>query len=222
MNQAIKSQRSRDQVLEAALQLFSTQGYRATSVREIADRAGVSTGNVYHHFPDKEAIFRILLDQYWAAIESPDLPFNQALATGTFPDNLEALGRASRASVSAYRRYVALIYVDVVEFEGGHIRKFYSEMARRFERFMAAHHVAEARDHRLRAGVSPLSAVMLAGRFFLNYFAVEILFGVPNHFGKNTDEVIAEIADMLRHGMLRHDGTVRARARRRSLKTRRP
>lgn len=203
MNQTEKSQRSREQVLEAALHLFSTQGYRATSVREIAARAGVSTGNVYHHFPDKETIFRLLLDQYWAAIDSPALAFNKALASGTFPDNLEELGRASRESVTTYRRYVALIYVDVVEFEGLHIRKFYSEMARRFESFMANHHVAEAKDHRLRPGVSPLSAVMLASRFFLNYFAVEILFGVPNHFGKNTDEVVAEIADILRHGMLR-------------------
>jgi AcrR family transcriptional regulator len=205
MNQAEKSQRSREQVLEAALQLFSSQGYRATSVREIAERAGVSTGNVYHHFPDKETIFRTLLDQYWAAIDSPDFPFNQALASGTFPDNLENLGHASRDTVNRYRRHVALIYVDVVEFEGSHIRKFYTEMARRFASFMADHHVAQARDHRLRPDVSPLSAVMLAGRFFLNYFAVEILFGVPNHFGKNTDEVIAEIADILRHGMLRHD-----------------
>jgi len=205
MNQTEKSQRSRDQVLEAALHLFSTQGYRATSVREIAARAGVSTGNVYHHFPDKETIFRLLLDQYWAAIESPDFAFNRALASGTFPDNLEELGRASRESVTTYRRHVALIYVDVVEFEGSHIRKFYSEMAKRFGNFMADHHVAEAKDRRLRPSVSPLSAVMLAGRFFLNYFAVEILFGVPNHFGKNTEEVIAEIADILRHGMLRPD-----------------
>jgi AcrR family transcriptional regulator len=205
MNQTEKSERSRDQLLEAALHLFSTQGYRATSVREIAARAGVSTGNVYHHFPDKETLFRILLDRYWAAIESPDFPFNKALASGTFPDNLEELGRASRESVSQYRRYVALIYVDVVEFEGGHIRKFYSEMAKRFGSFMANHHVAEAKDHRLRPEVSPLSAVMLAGRFFLNYFAVEILFGVPNHFGKNTDEVVAEIADILRHGIVRRD-----------------
>jgi AcrR family transcriptional regulator len=206
MNQAEKSHRSREQILEAALHLFSTQGYRATSVREIAEHAGASTGNVYHHFPDKETIFRTLLDQYWEAIDSPDLAFNRALASGTFPDNLEELGRASRETVHRYRRYVALIYVDVVEFEGSHIRKFYSEMARRFASFMADHHVAQARDYRLRPDVSPLSAVMLAGRFFLNYFAVEILFGVPNHFGKNTDEVIAEIADILRHGMLRHDG----------------
>jgi AcrR family transcriptional regulator len=210
MNRAEKSQRSREQVLEAALHLFSTQGYRATSVREIAERAGVSTGNVYHHFPDKETIFRILLDQYWDAIESPDLPFNVALASGEFPDNLEELGRASRETVNRYRRYVALIYVDVVEFEGSHIRKFYSEMAKRFATFMADHHVAQTRNHRLRPDVSPLSAVMLAGRFFLTYFAVEILFGVPNHFGKNTDEVIAEIADILRHGMLRHEGEAQA------------
>jgi len=201
MKQTDKSQRSREQVLEAALQLFSTQGYRATSVREIAALAGLSTGNVYHHFPDKETIFRTLLDQYWAAIDRPDFPVNRALAEGSFPDNLEELGRASRESVSRFRRHVALIYVDVVEFEGSHIRRFYSEMAKRYQDFMADHHVAE--DDRLRPGISSLSTVMLASRFFLNYFAVEILFGVPNHFGKSTDQVIDEIADILRHGMLR-------------------
>jgi len=210
MKRMEKSLRSREQVLEAALHLFSTQGYRATTVREIAERAGVSTGNVYHHFPDKETIFRLLLDQYWAAIDSPDFAFNVALARGTFPDNLEELGQASRETVKRYRRHVALIYVDVVEFEGSHIRKFYSEMAKRFATFMADHQVAQTRNHRLRPEVSPLSAVMLAGRFFLNYFAVEILFGVPNHFGKNTDEVIAEIADILRHGMLRPEGASEA------------
>lgn len=189
--------------MEAALSLFSTQGYRATSVRDIASRAEVSTGNVYHHFADKETIFRTLLDQYWAAIESPDFPFNRALATGRFPDNLEEVGHAARESVMQYRRYVALIYVDVVEFEGSHIRKFYADMAQRFADFMARQEQPSELTARLRPGVSPLSAVMLASRFYLNYFAVEILFGVPNHFGKDTEEVIREIAQMLRHGMLR-------------------
>lgn len=203
MNQTEKSQRSREQILEAALSLFSTQGYRATSVRDIATRAEVSTGNVYHHFADKESIFRTLLDQYWSAIESPEFPFNQALARGQFPDNLEDVGHAARESVMQYRRYVALIYVDVVEFEGSHIRKFYADMAQRFADFMARQEQPSELAARLRPGVSPLSAVMLASRFYLNYFAVEILFGVPNHFGKDTEEVIREIAQMLRHGMLR-------------------
>lgn len=206
MNQAQRSQRSREQILEAALDLFSHCGYRATSIRDIAARAGVSTGNVYHHFADKETIFRTLLDQYWQAIDDPTLPFNVALAVGQFPDNLEEIGRASRQLVQEYRRYVALIYVDVVEFGGEHIRKFYSEMARRFEAFLVSRGLVEQVARRLRPGISPVSAVMLASRFFLNFFAVEILFGVRDHFGKDTDEVIREIAEILRHGMLPHKG----------------
>jgi AcrR family transcriptional regulator len=139
MTQEERSQRSRTQILDAALALFSHQGYRATSMREIAERAGVSTGNVYHHFKEKEAIFLALLDIYWQAIDDPDFPVNRALRTGSFPENLEEIGRAARESVAQYRPYVTLIYVDVVEFEGSHIRKFYSEMAGRFERFVALH-----------------------------------------------------------------------------------
>jgi AcrR family transcriptional regulator len=202
MNQEERSERSRAQILRAALRLFSSQGYRATSIREVARAAKVSTGAVYHQFPDKETIFRSLLDEYWQAIESPDFPFNRVLASGAFPNDLEALGRAARASVEQYRPYVALIYVDVVEFEGSHIRKFYADMAQRFQTFLEQNRDRLALD-RLRPGVSPLAAVMLASRFLLHYFSVEIVFGVPNHFGADTDTVLKQIADIFEHGMLR-------------------
>jgi AcrR family transcriptional regulator len=198
-----RSERSRGQILEAALRLFSHQGYRGTSIREIAEAAGISTGNLYHQFPDKESLFRTLLDQYWQAIESPDFPFNRALAAGAFPEDLEALGRAARESVARYREHVALIYVDVVEFEGSHIRRFYSEMAQRFSAFMESH--PDAFRESLRPGVSPVSAVMLVSRFLLHYYAVELVFGVPDHFGKGSEAVLADIADILRHGMLRKE-----------------
>jgi AcrR family transcriptional regulator len=205
-------------ILEASLDLFSSQGYRGTSIREIAEAAGVSTGNVYHHFPDKETIFQTVLGQYWMAIQSPEFPFNKALAAGTFPDNLEELAIAARESVRVWRRHVALIYVDVVELSGNHIRKFYSEMAARFERFIVAH--GDAVSGEIRPGVPVTTAVMLASRVFLQYYAVEILFGVPEQFGKNSDVVMREIAQILRHGMLREHGAepagnpVLARARR--------
>jgi AcrR family transcriptional regulator len=203
MTQEERSQKSRAQVLDAALALFSHRGYGATSMREIADRAGVSTGNVYHHFKDKEAVFQTLLDAYWQAMDDVDFPVNHALRTGSFPENLEDIGRAARESISRYRPYVALIYVDVVEFEGSHIRKFYSEMAGRFERFVAVHKDEIKLEGKLRPEIQPASAVMLAFRTFLNHFAVELVFGVPDHYGKNTDAAVTEIANILRHGMLR-------------------
>jgi AcrR family transcriptional regulator len=203
MTQEERSERSRTVILDAALKLFSHRGYGATSVRDIAEAAGVSKGNVYHHFPDKETIFRALLDQYFSAMSRPDFPFNQVLASGTFPDNLEALGIAARETVAQYREQVALIYVDVVEFDGSHIRKFYEDMASRFDTFLKTHGLEDQLRSKLRDGLSPISAVMLATRIFFNYFSVEILFGVKDHFGKSTDEVVGEISRILRHGMLK-------------------
>jgi AcrR family transcriptional regulator len=201
-HQEERSERSRGQILEAALKLFSSRGYHGTSMRDIAVAANVSTGNVYHQFPDKETMFRTLLDRYWEAVASPDYPFNRALFEGAFPDDLEALGRAARETVERYRPYIALIYVDVVEFEGSHIRKFYSDMASRFEKFLATPAARTRTEGRMRDGVSPLSAVMLTTRFLLHYFTVEVLFGVPNHFGSDTNTVLAEISDILSYGML--------------------
>ena len=200
--QEARSERSRAQILAAALKLFSTRGYHGTSVRDIADAARVSTGNVYHQFPDKESLFNTLLEQYWEALAQPGLPFNKALAEGAFPNDLEKLARGARASVDKYRRYVALIYVDVVEFEGTHIRRFYADMANRFEAFLRLNREQLALDQ-LRDGVPPLTAVMLASRFFIQYYGVELLFGVPNHFGVDDETALAQIVDILKFGMFK-------------------
>ena len=200
--QEVRSERSRSQILRAALRLFSTRGYHGTSVRDIADAAHVSTGNVYHQFPDKESIFNTLLEQYWEALAQPDLPFNKALAEGAFPNDLERLARGARESVDKYRRYVALIYVDVVEFEGTHIRRFYADMASRFQAFLESNPDQVALD-RLREGVPPLTAIMMASRFFIQYYGVELLFGVPNHFGVDDETALKQIVDILKFGMFK-------------------
>jgi TetR/AcrR family transcriptional regulator, acrAB operon repressor len=201
MQREEKSERSRRQVLDAALQLFSRQGYRATSVREIADAAGVSTGNVYHHFPDKESIFNTLLDELWNAADSRRFPFRRALVSGEFPDNLESLGAAARDSIREFRQYFALIYVDVIEFEGTHVKKFYGEMAQRFAEIVKKDGGEERMKKRLRPGVSPVSALLLTQRLFFSYFTIELLFNVPEPFGKDSTQVIKEIADILRNGI---------------------
>jgi AcrR family transcriptional regulator len=196
-------------ILEAALLLFSKQGYRGTSIREIAAEAGLSTGNVYHHFPDKETLFTTLLGQYWEAIDGPEFPFNKALAAGAFPFDLEALARAAEESVRDWRPYVTLIYVDVVEFEGTHLRKFYSEMAGRFEVYLGQRFPGDTLKDELGTGFQPVTAFMLASRVFLQYFAVEILFGVPRQFGLDTPTAMGEIAEILRHGMLNPESSTK-------------
>ncbi len=206
MKRGGKPGRSRAAILDAALTLFSHQGYRGTSIRDIAARAGLSTGNVYHHFRDKESIFETLLSEYASAVERPDFPLNRALTSAPFPDNLEQIAAAAEESIRRHRPYVALIYVDVVELSGDHIRKFYAGMPGRVAALLGASPGSESLTARLRPGVSPVPAAMLAARFFLHYFAVELLFGVPDQFGVATPVVLREVADIFRHGLLRSSG----------------
>ena len=51
-------------VLEAAMQRFWNNGYEATSMRDLADRTGMTTPSLYNAFGDKRAIYRLVLDRY--------------------------------------------------------------------------------------------------------------------------------------------------------------
>ncbi len=206
MQREEKSEKSRRAVLDAGLHLFSHHGYGATTVREIADRAKVSTGNVYHHFPDKEAIFRTLIDEYFQVTATQRFPFTRSLyAAESFPDNIEQLGFAARDSVRQFRSYLAIIYVDVIEFGGTHVRQFYSDMGTRFAHILEEQGMLDDVRARLRPNVSPASALLLTARLFFNYFSMEILFGVDTPFGKDSVDVVREIADVIRNGICARD-----------------
>lgn len=59
------SQRSRrDELLGLAATMFAERGLRATTVRDIADAAGILSGSLYHHFDSKEAIVDELLRDF--------------------------------------------------------------------------------------------------------------------------------------------------------------
>ena len=61
----------RDEILQVAAELFSERGFEATSIREIADAAGILPGSLYHHFASKEEMLHDLLR-----------PFVESLAPG--------------------------------------------------------------------------------------------------------------------------------------------
>lgn len=54
---------TRARLLDAALDLFATQGYAATTVREVAEVVGIRDSAIYSHFDGKRAIYDALLDR---------------------------------------------------------------------------------------------------------------------------------------------------------------
>lgn len=53
MNAAKEARIARERILETAIDLFSSQGYRATGVNEVISKSGVAKATFYHHFPTK-------------------------------------------------------------------------------------------------------------------------------------------------------------------------
>jgi AcrR family transcriptional regulator len=56
----------REEILQAAKELFLEQGYDSTTIRRIADRVGISAPALYLYFTDKEALMLALCDQTFA------------------------------------------------------------------------------------------------------------------------------------------------------------
>ena len=52
----------RQRIISAAEQLFMTQGFDATSTRQIAEKVGITQPNLYYHFPNKEEIYINVLE----------------------------------------------------------------------------------------------------------------------------------------------------------------
>jgi len=62
---------TRRQAQRVALELFTSQGYEATPLRQIAEALGITKASLYYHFPSKEAILRSLFED--RAAEAEDL-----------------------------------------------------------------------------------------------------------------------------------------------------
>ncbi len=89
-SQAERSATTRAALVRAARELFARDGYAATGREAIVERAGVTRGALYHHFADKEALFRAVFEELEAEVMahsaeaamtvSPDDPLGQLRA----------------------------------------------------------------------------------------------------------------------------------------------
>ena len=94
-----KGELTRQHVLETALALFRRQGFARTTMRDIAEAAGLSLGAAYHYFPSKEAL--VMAYYEWMQVEherlveghrSPEANLKSRIAT-LFATKLELLRR---------------------------------------------------------------------------------------------------------------------------------
>jgi AcrR family transcriptional regulator len=100
----------RADMVRLAGELFAEKGYRATTVREIADAAGILSGSLYHHFDSKESIGDEILSGF---LDEVLADYRAAVATGEGPrEVLEQIVRTSSHTLVRHRAALAMLQND--------------------------------------------------------------------------------------------------------------
>lgn len=193
---------TRQRIHDAAIELFTTQGFHGTGMRQIAKQAEVSLGNLYNHHRTKQALFGALLEEFEEAYTASDTPLARALASFESLADLESLGNASRKMVHQFSDYIRLIYVDVVELEGEHIRRLFGGMHKRYQDLLGERLEQLRAEGKLGQDVDAVAGVMTATISFFYLFNIEHIFGVKRLFGTSDKDAIGTISTLLRDGML--------------------
>ena len=114
---AAEAARTRDDVLASARRLFTDRGYHDVTVPEIAKAAGVTHGALYHHFTNKQGLFR-------AVFEQVEHELNDAVVTAALaePTTWDAFVAGSRAVLDARDNpaYQQVALVDAPSVLGWH------------------------------------------------------------------------------------------------------
>lgn len=166
-----KGERTKLAIMDAAYDLFLEQGFHATSMRQIAERAAIALGGLYNHFSSKDDLFTtIILDRH---------PYKEVLRliTDAPGESVEEFVRnAAQALITELGRrpdFVRLLFIEIVEFDGRHypevFESIFPQIAPLIQRF------TDASD-----SLRPIPPHILFRTFlglFFSYYMTELLIG---------------------------------------------
>jgi AcrR family transcriptional regulator len=195
------SNQNRMQIEKAALKRFLQIGFNGVTVREIAKEANVSLGNIYTYFPDKTSIFRAVLKQQEQEFLDPQNPVIQYFINSDFPKDLALLGKVIGENVDKFDGYFKLIYIDLIEFDGVHVRELFSDLDQKFSTVMKKK-FREVGKLGPDKSIDPSFALTAIYLTFYQYFTLTRIFGAKNVYGKISDaKVIDKLIDLFSGGI---------------------
>ncbi len=186
--------RRREEILDAAAQLFAERGYSETDTQELAERLGVGKGTLYRYFPSKRDLFlaaadRVMrrlrqhVDERIAGVEEPFERIRQGV-------------RGFLEFCAGHPEFVELLVQERAQFKDRKKPTYFEHREAHIQRWrdlyrslIGAGRVRGIPVERITDTVSTL----LYGTLFTNYFAA---------FDKPWQEQAEDILDILFHGIL--------------------
>ncbi len=187
----------RQELLAIAGRLFAERGFRNTTVRDIADAAGILSGSLYHHFDSKESMVDELLDTFQQQLFAQ---YDEILASDRTPkEKLDAVVRASFAAIDRHHSEVAIFQNDAAFLAGFDRFGYLTERNDRFERLWTGLLREAVEAGELRADLD----VDLVYRFLRDTVWVAVTWYRPGG-ALSADEVASQYLSILFEGIAHH------------------
>ncbi|NJD56098.1 MAG: TetR/AcrR family transcriptional regulator [Nitrospirae bacterium] len=168
----MKTKDTRTRILEAALHLFSQNGYLGATTREIAGRAGVAEITLFRHFPTKEKLFGEVVARYsFLPALREMLP---ELRKMEYRDALSVLAGKFLGRLSERRDLIRIMQSEMAGYPSA-VRKIYHGLIGEMFTTLASYFAELQKQGKLRAFQPELAAKAFLGMFFSHFHARELL-----------------------------------------------
>jgi len=186
---------------KAALKLFLKRGFNGVTTRQIAKASRMSLGNLYRYYRNKKKLFSCILKNLSEDFLYSDNAITKYLTHCRFPEDMEKLGGATLENVLRYSDYFKMMYIDVVEFDGIHIKDVFSNLDEKFTSVIGAR-FKEIGLLGPDKSIDPCFAFITVYMGFYQYFILSKIFKAQNLFGAHTEkEVIKKIGQIYSKGI---------------------
>jgi len=190
-----KGEKTRSAILEAAYDLFISQGYHGTSMRQIAKNASIALGGIYNHFASKEEIFEAVFLENHPVLEM--LPAIEAAKGETIEAFVRDAANQMMEAIYGRPHFLNLMFIEMVEFKSTHTQKLFQTAYPRG--IQIVQQMVGDKDT-----VRDIPVPMLVRAFislFFSYFLADVIIGeiAPHEFRDNAMEFYV---DIFLHGIL--------------------
>lgn len=190
-----KGERTRQAILQAAYELFLENGYAATSVRRIAERAGLALGGIYNHFGNKEAIFSELIIERHPFRQI--LPLLQAAPGDTVQEFVRNAAKSMVAELGRRPDFIKFLFVELVEFNGRDFPKMFEVVYPQIFPLILRFQIN-------RSDLRPIPPVILFRAFlglFISYYMTEFLLA-ETPVAAMQEHALDHFVDIFLHGVM--------------------
>jgi AcrR family transcriptional regulator len=190
-----KGERTSRVLVDAAYNLMVTQGYAATSMRQIANKAGLSLGGIYNHFSSKEDVFVAVVGERHPFIQI--VPLINSAEGATIEVFARNAAHTLIAELGHHPEFLNLLLIEIVEFKGKHVPLIFDKL---FPMLVPLAQRLSSMDGNIREIPQFVLVRAFLGMFF-SFFITETLLSRTTLMETQTD-ALDHFVDIFLHGIL--------------------